>query len=166
MPIYLNTQSNLRMEAPAINNDYYLKHVAIMLENLTRWTGYDLIKEYGFSLTNLGEQVFNADFYILSHNHAADPILNYGNQRVLELWELSWTELTSMYSRDTAKSIDRAARSAMMERVKSQNYISGYSGMRIGKTGKEFKILDVTIWNLFDRDEPYGQAAWFRSIAY
>ena len=70
-----------------------------------------------------------------------------------------------MYSRDTAKSVDRSARQALMDRVKESNYISGYEGMRVSKKGTEFKILDVTIWNLFsDNDEPYGQAAWFKSI--
>ena len=149
---------------PDASNNYYRDHLSIVLENLKRWTSYDLIKEYGFS-EDLGQQVFDADFYILSHNNAADPILNYGNYRVLKLWETSWEELTTMYSRDTAKPVDRSARLAIMDRVKSQNYISGYSGTRISKTGKQFEILDVTIWNLFTNNgDPYGQAAWFKNI--
>ena len=153
------------LELPDASNKYYRDHLSIVLENLKRWTSYDLIKEYGFSEETLGEQVFDADFYILSHNNAADPILNYGNDRVLKLWETSWGELTTMYSRDTAKPVDRSTRLAMMEQVKLQNYISGYSGTRISKTGKEFEILDVTIWNLFTNNgDPYGQAAWFKSI--
>ena len=150
---------------PDASNKYYRDHLSIVLENLKRWTSYDLIKTYGFSEETLGQQVFDADFYILSHNNAADPILNYGNARVLKLWETSWEELTTMYSRDTAKPVDRSARLAIMEQVKSQNYISGYSGTRISKTGKQFEILDVTIWNLFTNNgDPYGQAAWFKSI--
>jgi hypothetical protein len=151
--------------APDIDRNNRSDHLEIVLDNLNRWTGYDLMKEYGFSRSSLAAQIFNADFYLLSHNSDPDPILNYGNNRVLELWEVSWSELTGMYSRETAKSIDRADRAAIMEQVKLQNYISGYNGIRVSKTGKEFKILDVTIWNLFtDRDEPYGQAAWFKSI--
>jgi hypothetical protein len=150
---------------PSAANNYHREHVLMMLENLKRWTDYDLIKEYGFSLATLGEQVFNANFYILSHNHAADPILNYGNQQVLEQWEVSWDELTSMYSRDTAKPVDRSARSAIMEQVKVQNYINGYSGVRVSKTGKEFQILDGTVWNLFTSNgDLCGQAAWFKSV--
>ena len=151
------------MPPPDTTNNYYRDRLSIVLENLKRWTSYDLIKEYGFSEETLGEQVFHADFYILSHDCTADPILNYGNARVLELWEVSWDELTNMRSQDTAKPVDRATRLAAMERVKLQNYISGYSGMRISKTGTEFEILDVTIWNLFTSNgDPYGQAAWFK----
>jgi hypothetical protein len=156
-------ESNLSLPSP--QNNYHQEHVSIMLENLKRWTSYDLIKEYGFSTDRLGEEVFNADFYILSHSNAADPILNYGNKGVLNLWEVSWDELTNMYSRETAKPVDRSARSSMMNRVKKYNYISGYDGIRVSKTGAEFKILDVTIWNLFlDNGDAYGQAAWFKSI--
>jgi MEKHLA domain len=153
------------LEFPAPANHYQQAHVLIMLENLKRWTGEDLIKKYGFSLDTLGEQVFNANFYLLSHDHAADPILTYGNNRVLQQWEISWAELTTMYSRDTAKPADRSARLAFMAEAKVNNYANGYSGIRISKTGKEFKILNATIWNLFENNgNPYGQAAWFELI--
>ncbi|WP_309732510.1 MEKHLA domain-containing protein [Chamaesiphon sp. OTE_75_metabat_556] len=149
---------------PLVSNDYDREHISIVLENLHRWTGRDLIQDYGFSLATMGAQVFDADFYLLSHNIDPDPILNYGNRRVLELWEISWAELTRMHSRETAKSSDRDSRSAVMQQVAAQNYVSGYSGVRVSKTGREFRILDVTIWNLFTRDgHPYGQAAWFKT---
>ena len=74
--------------------------------------------EYGFSIETLGEQVFNGDFYLLSHDLSANPILTYGNQKVLDLWEVSWAELTTMHSQETAKPVDRLARAAMMDRVK------------------------------------------------
>jgi MEKHLA domain len=147
------------------SNNYHREHILIMLENLKRWTNYDLIKEYEFSLEKLGEQVFNADFYLLSHNTAADPVLTYGNQQVLDRWEVSWQELTDMRSRDTAKPVDRSARLKLMAEAKANNYVSGYNGTRISKTGKEFQILDGIIWNLFLNDGSfYGQAAWFKSV--
>lgn len=150
---------------PSPNNNYHRQHIALVLANLKEFTGFDLIRAYEFSADKLGEQVFDADFYLLTHNSDPDPILNYGNQRVLELWEISWSELTQMYSRETAKSSDRASRSAVMEQVAAQNYVSGYSGIRVSKTGREFKIIDVTIWNLLTIDrQPYGQAAWFKTV--
>ena len=148
-------------------NNYHQEHVSMMLKNLKRWTAYDLIEEYGFSADKLGEEIFNADFYILSHNNAIDPILTYGNNRVLQLWEISWEELTQMHSRDTAKPVEQIDRQALMDRVKEYNYVSGYEGIRVSKKGMEFKILDVTIWNLFsDNDDPYGQAAWFKFVEF
>jgi MEKHLA domain len=70
-----------------------------------------------------------------------------------------------MHSRETAKPIDRADRATLMAQVKAHNYIKGYSGVRISKTGKEFQILDGIVWNLFDNHgDFYGQAAWFKSI--
>jgi MEKHLA domain len=169
MPKKFGLRSNTTMmpSTPTIpnpNNDYHREHLSIVFANLKQFTGVDLIQEYGLSLDILGEQVFNVDFYLLSHDCAADPILNYGNRRVLELWEISWAELTQMHSRETAKSSDRASRSAVMEQVAAQNYVREYSGVRVSKTGREFRILDVTIWNLFTSDrQPYGQAAWFKT---
>ena len=153
------------LEFPSPDNNYQQEHVLIMLENLKRWTGQDLIKKYKFSLDRLGEQVFNANFYILSHNHAADPILTYGNNRVLQQWEISWAELITMYSKNTAKPVDRSARLAAMAQLNLNNCISNYGGVRISKTGKEFRIIDATLWNLFDnKGNLYGQAAWFELV--
>lgn len=150
---------------PSTDNNYHQEHVLLLLENLKRWTGFDLITQYGFSLDTLGAQVFNADFYLLSHNNAADPILTYGNRQALAQWEVSWTELTTMHSRETAKPIDRADRSAMMERVKLDNYVKGYLGVRISKTGREFTISNGIVWNVFAEDGTfYGQAAWFEKV--
>ena len=157
--------TELMLSIPDSSNDYHRAHILIMLENLKRWTNYDLIEEYGFSVETLGEQVFNADFYLLSHNTAVDPVLTYGNQQVLDRWEVSWSELVTMRSSATAKPIDRASRSKLMAQVKAHNYVSGYSGVRISKTGQEFQILDGIIWNLFLNDGSfYGQAAWFKSV--
>lgn len=152
---------------PNPNNDYHREHLLVLLENLQQFAGVDLVREYRLSSDRLGEEIFDANFYLLSHNCDADPILNYGNRRVLELWEISWAELTKMHSRETAKSSDRASRSAIMQQMAAQNYVSGYSGVRVSKTGREFRILDVTIWNVFTRDrQPYGQAAWFKTYEW
>jgi hypothetical protein len=157
------TESTLSFPAPS--NDYHRQHILLMLENLQRWTQYDLISAYGLSIETIGKQVFDADFYLLSHDATADPVLTYGNQKVLTQWEVSWAELTTMHSRETAKPIDRADRATLMAQVKAHNYIKGYSGVRISKTGKEFQILDGIVWNLFDNHgDFYGQAAWFKSI--
>jgi hypothetical protein len=160
----IDSNINSNLASPAASNNYYQAHLAIVLANLKHWTGYDLIQDYGFAFATLGEQLFNADFYLLSHNNAPDPILNYGNQRVLDLWEISWSELIAMPSRKTAKPIDQQARSIFMEQVRSKNYVSGYSGIRISKTRAEFRILDGMVWNVFTSDGRLdGQAAWFKS---
>jgi MEKHLA domain len=150
---------------PSADNNYHQEHVLLLLQNLKRWTGFDLIAQYDFSLDTLGAQVFNADFYLLSHNNATDPILTYGNQQVLAQWEVSWAELTTMHSRETAKPIDLTEREILLERVKLDNYISGYNGVRISNTGKEFAIIDAIIWNVFtENGDFYGQAAWFKEV--
>jgi MEKHLA domain len=150
---------------PNADNNYHREHVLLLFQNLKRWTGLDLIDKYGFSLDKLGEQVFNADFYLLSHDRAPDPILTYGNQQALKQWEVSWEELTTMHSRETAKPVDRVERAAMMARVKADNYINGYSGVRVSKTGKEFIISNGIVWNIFTANgDLYGQAAWFKEV--
>ncbi len=152
--------------SPDASNHYCVEHVVILLSNLERWTGFDLAGGFGISTDELGKGVFEAEFCLLSSDLSADPVLNYGNQRALDLWEMSWEELTSTRSRDTAPSDRQSDRDGLMRQVDEENFITGYSGERVSKTGKEFLIKDVTIWNLFDDDgKPYGRAAWFKDIS-
>jgi hypothetical protein len=83
------------LKIPNPNNNYHSEHVAMVLVNLKQLMGFYPIQKYGFSLDNLGSQVFHADFCLLSHNSDRDPILNYGNQRVLDL-SVRWLKVLAL----------------------------------------------------------------------
>ena len=51
----------------------------------------ELINRSGNIKTDF-ERIEKADFIVVSHNGANDPILNYGNQVALKLWELNWDD--------------------------------------------------------------------------
>ena len=53
------------------------------------------------------ERLFLAPFVVASHGIEPDPIYNYGNKVLLELWERDWQQLTSMPSRLSAEEILR-----------------------------------------------------------
>ncbi len=110
----------------------------------------------------LSEQLFEADFVLLAHDTGADPLFNYGNRRALDLFELSWDELLAMPSRLSAEPVNQQQREALLQQVKSQGFIDHYSGVRISKTGRRFRIDNAVVWNIFDQDGQYhGQAACF-----
>lgn len=108
------------------------------------------------------QALFLAPFAIVSHGTQNDPILNYGNQRALKLWEMNWDDLISTPSRLTAEPVNREEREKMLDRAAKQGYIDNYCGIRISKSGKRFLIEDAIVWNLIDSQEQgCGQAATF-----
>lgn len=133
----------------------------ILLDSFERLLGYELISRLG----NKQEQaaaLFNADFVVVSHGIEADPILNYGNQKALDLWGMDWANFTQTPSRLTAEPVNREERSAMLQQAQTQGYIDNYRGVRIASTGQRFKIEKAIIWNLEDSlDNKCGQAATF-----
>ncbi len=109
----------------------------------------------------------SAPFVLVSHGPEADPILNYGNRRALELWEMGWEEFTRTPSRLTAEVPDRAERARLLAEVGRKGFIDDYSGIRISKGGRRFRIAGATVWNLVDeRGEYRGQAATFSDWTY
>ena len=89
-------------------------------------------------------------------------MLNYGNQAALNLWEMSWDELTRTPSRLTAEMPEQEERARLLAAVTERGFIDDYSGIRISKSGRRFRIAKATVWNLVtERNEPYGQAAMF-----
>lgn len=110
----------------------------------------------------LAAALFHAPFVVVSHGIQADPILNYGNQAALQLWDTNWDKFTQTPSRLTAETVNRAIRAKMLEQAAQQGYIDNYCGVRISSTGRRFLIETAIIWNLTDESEKScGQAATF-----
>lgn len=157
-----NHNSSLKTVMPAIwERPGIIAHTECLARSLKQWTGRDLISGVT-DPRELSRCVFEAPFVLVSHGTETDPILNYGNQSALTLWDISWDELTRMPSRLTAEAPNREERARLLDRVTRDGFIDDYSGIRIGKTGRRFRIESATVWNLLTEDDrPCGQAAMF-----
>lgn len=108
------------------------------------------------------KDLFFAPFVVASHGIEDDPILNYGNQTALNLWEMSWGQFTQTPSRQTAEVEQRERREQMLKTAKEKGYFDNYQGIRISGSGKRFYINQAIIWNIFDEQKNrIGQAATF-----
>ena len=133
----------------------------LIARSLKLCTGRDLLPG-DFSPAEFADKVFHAPFVLVSHGIEADPVLNYGNQAALALWEMSWAELTRTPSRLTAEPPNRDERARLLAAVAVRGYIDDYSGIRISRSGRRFRIAQATVWNLIDTNrQPAGQAASF-----
>lgn len=113
------------------------------------------------------EELFYAPFVVASTGTEADPILNYGNQKALELWQMDWETFTKTPGRKTAEPMEQAARDNFLKTVREQGYIDNYSGIRISSMGRRFEVQNATVWNLLDENGAYaGQAVVFKSTKY
>jgi hypothetical protein len=142
-------------------NPAVIAQTQLITRSLQHWTNRDLLPDK-CSPAEFAENVFNAPFVLVSHGTEADPVLNYGNATALNLWEMSWDELTRTPSRLTAEAPNREERARLLAAVTRNGYIDDYSGIRISKNGRRFRIAQATVWNLLDeRGNPAGQAAMF-----
>ena len=132
-----------------------------LLNSYAKFLNQDLISRQGTDLEQ-AERLFKSPFVVASHGLEDDPILNYGNQAALDLWEMDWEQFTHTPSRLTAEPVNREKRARMLEQAKTQGYISDYQGVRISRTGKRFLVERATVWNIHQLDgTPLGQAATF-----
>jgi 2-aminoadipate transaminase len=103
-----------------------------------------------------------APFVVLSHGIQAEPVYNFGNALALRLWEMSWDEFTSMPSNRCAEPMHREQRERFLEEVQRTGMARDYSGVRISKSGRRFRIENVTCWNVVDSaGVRLGQAACY-----
>lgn len=136
-------------------------HAATLARSFRRWVGRDLLPEAADPRA-FAAALFAAPFVLVSHGTEADPVLNYGNQSALGLWEMSWEELTRTPSRLTAEPVAREERARLLAEVTRTGHIANYAGVRIAKSGRRFRIAQATVWNLVDAaGNPCGQAATF-----
>ncbi len=141
--------------------DFVIAHSVCLSRSLKQWTGRELLPGISTPL-ELSRKLFEAPFVLVSHGTEADPVLNYGNRSALDLWEMSWDELTQTPSRFTAEAPNREERARLLAEVTQQGFIDNYSGVRISKSGRRFRIARATVWNLISENgQPSGQAAMF-----
>ncbi len=142
-------------------NPWVVEWTQYLLESYVRLVEDELILREG-DPAEQAERLFKSPFVIASHGLEDDPILNYGNQTALDLWEMDWEQFTQTPSRLTAEPINRDERARMLEQAKTHGYIRDYRGVRISRSGKRFLVERATVWNIQDPSgTPLGQAATF-----
>ena len=146
-------------QTPAI-----IAQTGIIARSYHHFTKRDLLPPHTPQLSpaDFSRAVFDAPFILVSHDIEADPVLNYGNAAALKLWEMTWEELTRTPSRLTAEAPNREERARLLDTVTHKGFIDDYSGVRISKNGRRFRIHQATVWNLIAPDGTRcGQAAMF-----
>lgn len=147
-------------DAPWRDNNW-IAHTKLLLDSFRHFVGRELIERSGDADRD-AHILFEASFVVVSHGTQDDPILNYGNQTALMLWEMDIPTLTSMPSRLTAEPMHRDERAQLMTRAARDGFVDDYRGIRISSSGKKFLIEQAIIWNLVDPEgHRSGQAATF-----
>lgn len=158
-PFSLNSLKELSLSASAFDR---VAHTQLLLNSYRRLLGTELIDRSG-TLAEQDLRLYAAPFVVVSHGTQSDPILNYGNQVALELWEVDIERFCQMPSRLTAEPMHRDERQRLLDRTTRDGYVDDYSGIRISSTGKRFFLPQATVWNLIDEHGQHaGQAATFR----
>jgi len=133
----------------------------LLLNSFRHWTTGELLERVGDPDCQ-AHKLYRSPFVVVSHGMEEDPLLNYGNQVALELWELTWEKLITTPSQLTAEPINRAEREWMLEQARTRGYLDTYRGVRITSTGRRFLVENALIWNVVDaKGQRVGQAATF-----
>lgn len=148
---------------PGPANSFLVEHVDHLCASYSRLLGRSLI-DTRLSGATRAQAVFNADFALLSSGLETDPLFNYANRTALDLFELDWQRLLTIPARESAEADKQAKREQLMQQVRTQGFIEGYTGVRVAASGRRFMIECATVWNVVDADDRYfGQAAMFRN---
>ena len=159
--------ASLRSRIPLNSkHDCRSQHVHNVLRSYYNLLGHKF-ENLNLEEPTLGEVILHSEWVVISHGNGPDPLFNYGNKKVLSLFEVNLNELKKIRSRNSAEPTLQSDREVFMQQVKAKGFATGYSGVRISATGKRFKIKNVTVWNVTDENgNPAGQAACFKDWDY
>lgn len=141
----------------SLDQPFLNRQTTLICQSYLHWTGLHLLEpERGDDVRCL----FEADFAVLSHNAAPEPIFNYANQAAMRLFGMHWDEITQLPSRYSAEPMLREVRAEFLARVAAHGFVDDYTGVRVAKDGRKFLIRNATVWNLLDSaGQVCGQAA-------
>lgn len=132
----------------------------LLLDSFYHWTGRQLLVREGTAVEQ-ARRLFWTPSVVVSHGIEPDPRLNYGNQAALDVWELTWDQLTGMPSRLTAEPGNQEERARMLQVVETEGFYDRYRGVRISATGRRFLVEAAIVWTVLDPQGRVGQAATF-----
>lgn len=134
----------------------------LILSNYRRLLGRDLVEVRPGD--DEVQKLFDAPFAVLSAlgPFGTDHTFNYANRQALKLFDYAWNELLGKPSSASAEPVHREERRRLLDEVGRHGFIENYSGIRISKTGRRFRIVEATVFNLLENTGTYaGQAATF-----
>ena len=103
-----------------------------------------------------------APFAVVAHDTDPDPRFVYANRAAQACFGYGWEEFVALPSRLSAEAALQEKRQAVLDAVARDGFVAGYSGIRIARSGRRFRILDTVIWQLIDETGTVcGQAATF-----
>ena len=141
--------------------DNWIEQSQILLNSYRQFLDEELISRNGLH-EDQSRAMFEAPFVVVSHGTQDDPILNYGNEVALNLWEMDIKTLLQTPSRMTAEPVHRDERARLLERTLRDGFVDDYRGIRIASSGRRFLIEKAIVWNLVnDAGDRVGQAATF-----
>ena len=154
------------MEYPDFDQSFYPDHIRRLCYCFQHWIGSPLLPDLK-SGDDIVRAVFDAPFVLVSHGTEATPVFNFGNRKALELFEMEWDEFVRLPSSQSADEDNQTDRAALMARVAQDGYALNCSGTRVTSSGKRFRIVGATVWNVIDEQgRYYGQAAMFENWAF
>jgi hypothetical protein len=134
--------------------------VRLLMESYRRLVGGSLVPETIADHDAARWLYEDAPFALLAHDASSDPTFIYGNCEAQRKFGYAWEELVRLPSRLSAEKPERDARDRFLQDVARYGYVAGYSGIRIAKSGRRFRIENATVWQLIDREGSVrGQAA-------
>ena len=134
----------------------------LILENYRRLFGRDLVETKDGA--DLVVTLFELPRVVLSAlgPSGTDHIFNYANRTALSAFETTWDQIIGLPSSQSAEPVHRDERRRLLDEVMRNGFINDYCGIRISRTGRRFRILRATVFNLLDEAGNYvGQAATF-----
>ncbi len=141
------------------DRNFIRQQTLLLCNSYFHWTGRHLV-DADPSTPEAVSDLFEAGFGVLSHDTKSDPVFNYANRCAMDLFGMTWQEITQLPSRYSAEPMLQDERAGFLERVTRHGFVDDYSGVRIAKDGKKFMIVNATVWNLVDIHGNFcGQAA-------
>jgi len=145
---------------PGPDNHFCAEHARLLLDSYRRLTGRELVP--AGDPAQRAKSLYEADFVVVSHDTAPDPVFNYANLAAQRLFETDWDTFITLPSRLSAGPVHRDERRRLLDAVTRHGYIDNYAGIRVAQSGRQFRIEAATVWNLADDGGKYaGQAAMF-----
>lgn len=145
-----------------LSAEYYVNQSLLMYESfMSKFIEFPI---HFSDPVDLSLKLYHAPFLVFSVDNSESPRYNYLNYRAQQAFEINRESIDNFYMIDSVPEQLQGSLLGFAQHIRKTGKFANYNGLRMSKSGIQFRLNNAFVWSLFTQDDNYEGIAWMDTI--
>lgn len=155
------TQNDM-LSIEELSTEFYVQHSLLIYESFTN--NFIEFPIHFSDSVDLSLKLYHAPFLVFSIDSLETPKYNYLNYRAQQTFEINRQNLNDFYLKDSVPEQLHNNLLGFTKHICETGKFANYNGVRMSKSGNQFRLNNAYVWSLLASDGTYKGVAWIEPL--